>query len=97
MNFVEEFEYAPDWVKNLAAYMGINPKAFAVHIPGYAGRDRGDVLMKAVKGIAAEDGLIPEMNCVSIWSSRGSDLKNRFGFNPVGAQFAHLYEIIFCE
>ena len=96
MIIIEPFEYAPDFVKNIAKAANINPSAIAV-IRLYKGadefsrlRDRTTEMSVAVSGMSGKD-----RSEVVTMSYTGKEMYDQFGFEAVGAQFAADFRIIF--
>jgi len=96
MIMIEPFEYASDFVKNIAKAARINPSAVAV-IRLYKStgdyprlRDRTDEMSAAVSGMSGKD-----RSEVVTMTYTGKEMYDQFGFEAVGAQFAADFRIIF--
>lgn len=96
MIMIEPFEYASDFVKNIAKAAKINPSAVAV-IRLYKStseyprlRDRTDEMSAAVSGMSGKD-----RSEVVTMTYTGKEMYDQFGFEAVGAQFAADFRIIF--
>lgn len=97
MFIVEPFDFACEFVKNIAAAANIKPTAYAV-IRMYDAdpvkhpvlRDRTNEMVGAVSGMSGKD-----RSEVIIMDFSGSELHREFGFNAAGAQFAAQFRVIF--
>lgn len=97
MFMIAPFEYAPDFVKNIAEAGMVNPNAFAVirmhdvdPIKYPALRDRTDEMVAAVSGISGKD-----RSEAIVMDYDGKEMNREFGFEAVGAQFGADFRIIF--
>ena len=91
---IEPIEYAPKWIRHAAAKHAMDAKAYAWFrvynsdpVKHPALRDRTSELIPAVTAMAGGGH-------ATIVTNKGYDLQE-FGFEPVGAEFAQVYRLIF--
>jgi hypothetical protein len=91
---IEPIQYAPNYVKKIAAIQAPDAKAYAMFRMYDADpekypslRDRTTEILPAVKAMAGSDHH-------AIVTMTGSDMHRQFGFDAVGAQFAQTFRLI---
>ncbi len=97
MFIVEPFDFAREFVKNIARTANINPTAYAVirmydtdPVKYPALRDRTNEMVGAVSGMSGKD-----RSESVIMDYSGSEMYREFGFEAVGAQFSAKFRVIF--
>lgn len=102
MYFIEPGQYAPDYLKKLvAAHNAENGEARAkLEIVSIARRydsdpekhpvlrDRKPEIERLLKGYVGPDAVVHSV------SYTGAELRKKFDWDPVGAQFAHTYDVL---